>query len=200
MIHTFASGYRAILCGKELHSSQLYPMAPLWSSEVSLQAGERENCALCILNKEDSMDVFTQVPSVNSRAALSHLWLFPRVFKGVALTEALWPQSIWNSISLITRRLRMHWDLTYRYIFDKIYLSQRLTKSTAKKVFTYYLKKQTQVYSKGISLWYFHRAISFILNVHLRMSKSVMVKGKKIRRLIYLLITHTHTHTKTYKK
>lgn len=68
------------------------------------------------------------------------------------LTEALWPQSIWHSISLITRRLGMHWDLTYRYIFDKMYLSQGLTQSTAKKVFTYYLKKQTQVYSKGISL------------------------------------------------
>lgn len=89
--------------------------------------------ALCVLNKEDSMDIFTQVPNVNSWAALFHLWFFPRVFKAVAPTEGLWPQSIWHSISLITRRQRMHWDLTYRYLFDKIYLSQRLTKSTAKK-------------------------------------------------------------------
>lgn len=87
------------------------------------------------------MDIFTQVPSVSSRAARSHPWLFPRVFKPVALTEALRPQSIWHSISLITRHLRTHWDLTYRYIFDKIYLSQRLTKSTAKKSIHLLLKE-----------------------------------------------------------
>ena len=103
--------------------------------------------ALCILNKEDSMDIFTQVPSVNSRAALSHLWLFPRVFKAVALTKALWPQSIWHSISLITRHLRTHWDLTYRYIFDKIYLSQRLTKSTAKKKHSLIIKRSKHRYT-----------------------------------------------------
>ena len=80
--------------------------------------------ALCILNKEDSMDIFTQVPSMNSWAALSHLWFLPRVFKAFPKAEALFT-SIYLVQHLFNYQIHKNaLGLDYRYLFDKTYLSQ----------------------------------------------------------------------------
>ena len=139
MIHTFASGYRAILCGEELRSSQLYPTASLWSSEISLQAGERENsgCPLCPEQRRQHGHLYTSSKCEFMGCPFSPL-VFPQSVQGCcpnrrSVASVYLAQHL-SDYQMPKNALRFDLEISFWQNISK----PKVDQINCKKVFTYY--------------------------------------------------------------